>query len=119
MPGRRFSEQISRSVGVVDDAAGRCVKLFSRRRRGDALLVPDEQRCAEFGFQMGDRRRDRGLRDEAAFRRGRQVTFPEHRGEISKLADIHSSILSMISNMNILPMEFQMASKAPDLSQGI
>jgi hypothetical protein len=42
MPRRRFPEQVSRRVGVVDDAAGHGVELFGRFRRGHALLVADE-----------------------------------------------------------------------------
>ena len=59
---------------------------------------------AEFGFQIGDRRRDRGLRDEAAFGGRRQVALPEHGREIAEFADIHSLFLSIISDIDILPM---------------
>src|SRR6185295_19585908 len=41
----------------------------------------------------------------------RQVAFVEHSREIAKLPDIHSSILSIISSINILPMIAEMASK--------
>src|SRR2546428_13704984 len=87
------------------------MKLLGRWRRGDALLVPDEQRRPEFGFEVGNGRRDRGLRDEAAPGRRCQVALPEDGGEISKLPDIHRSILSIISEINILPMANEMASQ--------
>ena len=57
--------------------------------------MPDEQRRAEFSFQIGDRRRDRGLRDEAAFGGRLQVALP-NTGASSELANI-LGILSTIS----------------------
>jgi hypothetical protein len=74
------------------------------RRRRDALLVPNEQRSAELGFEIGDRGRDRRLRDEQPLRRCCQVALREHGREIAKLADIHSLDLSNISIFDILPM---------------
>jgi hypothetical protein len=72
-----FSEQIPRRVGVIDDATGNRIELLGRQRRCDVLLVPDEQRRTEFGFEVGDGRRDRWLGNEAAPGRRCQVAFPD------------------------------------------
>ena len=81
------------------------------RGRRDALLVPDEQRRTKFCFKVGNGRRDRGLRDEAAPGCRCQVALPKDGREISKLPNIHSPNLLMISDINIVPMAGRMASK--------
>jgi hypothetical protein len=93
MPRRRPPEQIPCGLRVIDDAACDRIELLRRRCRHDAFLVPDEQRCTEFRFKIGDGQRDRGLRDKATPRRACQVALLEHRGEISKLPNIHRPVL--------------------------
>jgi len=89
-------EQVFRRIRLVDDAAGDAVKLHGRGGRRDALLVADEQRGAELGFEVGNRCRNRRLRDEEPFGRRGQIALREHGREIAKLADIHRTILLII-----------------------
>ena len=57
------------------------------------VLPAIDEGDAQLAFQLGDRRRQGGLRHVTAFRRTREVSFPGHRHEVLQLAKQHRSLL--------------------------